>query len=88
MWIMAFTTTKPWKEHKGHHRPAVAVGKVRYAIRYSRGGYFTYSYLDRSDALQAINNMRYAGTDTLQFYPFNLQLNIEDTIPVAPKAKR
>lgn len=85
MRIVEFTTTEPWREHKGWNRPAVEVGTIRYAIAYSLGGYFTYSYLDREQAVRVMSQMRFDSTDTKRFYEFNLERNIQYTIPVKCK---
>lgn len=85
MRIKPFVTKTEWQEHKGWHRPAVAIGTTRYAIAYSKGGYFTYSYLAQKDAQAAIDNSIRQGSDTERFYYANVKMDIQETIPVAPK---
>jgi hypothetical protein len=87
MKVTPFETTLAWKEHKGWRRPAVAVGVTRYAIEYDKGGFFTYSYLESADAVRVMKGMIVEGTDTEQYYPFNVKTDIQDTIPVAPAHK-
>lgn len=71
--------------HKGWCRPEIAEGTTMYAISYVCGGYFTYSYLRREDAQRVMQTMIYEGTDTDQYYHFNVVKDIQRTIQAGVK---
>jgi hypothetical protein len=77
--VVEFTKRTCSKARRGS--PAVYPGTVLYAIKYEIGGYFTYSYATR----EAAEDVRQAGikhgTDTYQFYQFNVVADADDTRP-------
>jgi hypothetical protein len=78
MSIVEFTTDRP--KHGRRGSPAIPTGTKLFAIRYAKGGYYTYSYIERKDAEECIENMRLQQTDNEYYYPWNVVLNIQDTL--------
>ena len=83
MEVVEFITNKHHSGRRGS--PAIPRGTTLYAIKYSVGGYFTYSYQNQDDAIASIKNMIKYDTDNMRFYPFNVVSELDDTLHVAPK---
>ena len=83
MEVVEFITNRHHSGRRGS--PAISKGTKLYAIKYSIGGYFTYSYQSKQDAINAIENMIRYESDNMRFYPFNLARELDDTMHVAPK---
>ncbi|HMB37115.1 MAG TPA: hypothetical protein VKV41_23925 [Methylomirabilota bacterium] len=73
-------TSKHRPAHRAWNRPEVAEGTTLYAIEYSKGGYFTYSYRSREAAEYMKRTMIAEGTDTDQHYGFNVVGDVHRTI--------
>ena len=68
-------------EHRGWRRPFVKDFTPTFLIKYvGREGYFTYGYLTSEAAEAVIVNMQREGTDTEQFYAFNVQRDPERVV--------
>lgn len=69
--------------HKGRRgSPRIPAGVTLYCIQYDLGGYFPYSYLNKAEAEFVIRAMIEHGTDTEEYYHFNLVHNREHTMHV------
>ena len=73
-------TSKHRPAHRGWNRPEVAEGTTLYAIEYSKGGYFTYSYQSREAAEYVKRTMIAEGQDTDHYYGFNVVGDVHRTI--------
>lgn len=85
MKIVKFVTDRPKQGRRGS--PAIPEGTTLYAIAYHhvKGGFFTYSYMNRDDAQKAIDNTKMHQTDNEFYYPWNVVYNVQDTLHVASK---
>ena len=79
--VVPFVTTIKSKARR--NAPAVEVGTTLYAIKYELGGYFVYSYLTREEAERVRQVSIDNGTNTFQFYGFNVVDIPEYTLPVS-----
>jgi hypothetical protein len=82
--IVEFVTNRAKRARRGH--PEIPKGTTLYAIRYNhpKGGYFSYSYIDRADAQHCINNGEKSKCDTEKYYEWNVVYDIQDTVHVFP----
>lgn len=64
---------------------AVLKPTLFWCIEYETGGYFTFSYYRKLDAIKAMNLMKGYGTDTIRYRDFNIVGTIDKTLHVWPK---
>lgn len=83
--IEEFVTTRPKKGRRGS--PAIPTGTTLYALRYSTGGYFTYSYLRKETAQKSIENSKLYRTNTEYYREWNLSKTPEDTLHYSGEIK-
>ena len=55
-----------------------------WCIEYSTGGFFTFSYYRKMDAIKVMNLMKQYGTDTEKYRDFNIVPNVDRTMHVMP----
>lgn len=91
MEIEEFISDRPKRGRRGS--PAIPEGYTLYAIKYvGYVGYYTYSYVNRKDAEECIENMRIQQTDNSYYYPWNVVKDKQDTLhygvrPVKPRSE-
>jgi len=56
-----------------------------WCIEYETGGFFTFSYYRKQDAINAMKLMRQYGTDTVRYRDFNIVSDVDKTMHVFPK---
>lgn len=85
--VVEFTTNRPKAGRRGS--PRIPKGTILYAIKYLNrsGGYFTYSYENKQDAIDCIQRQKEDQTDNEFYYPWNVTYDIQDTLHVGHKAK-
>lgn len=83
MEIVEFVTTRPHHGRRGS--PKIPTGTKLYAIKYDTGGYYTYSYQDKNDAINCIENSKLYKTDTEYYREWNVVKDMEDTMHVSPR---
>lgn len=76
--IEEFIIDRPKRARRGS--PAVPSGTKLYAIRYETGGYFTYSYVNRKDAEECIENSKLYRTNNEYYREWNLVQDKQDTL--------
>jgi len=86
MKVVKFTTERPKRARRGS--PAIPEGTTLYAIQYDKGGYFTYSYQNYTDAQDSADNMRLHETDNMFYYPWNVVHDIQKTVHVSPRPQK
>jgi hypothetical protein len=78
MEIEEFISTRPHSGRRGS--PAIPVGTRLYAIKYENGGYFSYSYINKTEAEESIENSRLQGTDNEYYREWNVVDDKEKTL--------
>lgn len=86
MEIVPYTTTRPHAGRRGS--PRIPEGTELFLLRYvhPKGGYYTYSYMDRNDAEQCIANGKLHGTNTEFYMEWNRVFDAEKTMHVFPRS--
>lgn len=64
---------------------AITKNTLLWCIEYETGGFFTFSYYRKMDAIKAIQTMKAYGTDTVRYRDFNIVKDVTKTLHVFPK---